>query len=70
MDVKTIGQVIEERRIALGLNQEDVSEMSGVTVRTIYNIEQGIGNPSFKTLTKLAEVLGLEISMTIRKPGE
>lgn len=70
MDIKTIGQLVEDRRMALGLNQEDLSEMSGITVRTIYNIERGSGNPSFKTLSKLAEVLGLEISMGIRKTGE
>lgn len=61
---------MEQRRQSLGLKQEDVAEMSGVTVRTIYKIEQGTGNPALQTLHKLCEVLGLEITVDIRKTTE
>lgn len=70
MDIAEIGSRIENRRISLGLKQEDVSEMSGITVRTLYKIEQGKGNPAFDTLNKLCEVLGLEIKVDIRKTSE
>lgn len=66
MDLKRIGENISERRGQLKLRQEDLSEMSGLTVRSIYNIEQGIGNPSFETLSKICSVLGMEIILQIR----
>jgi len=41
--------------------------MTGITSRTIYMIENGKGNPSFDTLQKLLDVVGLEISVQIKK---
>lgn len=65
-----IGHIIQKRRDFLSLNQEDLSEMTGITSKTIYLIEKGKGNPSIDTLQKLLEVLGLEIVIDIKKMGE
>jgi len=51
------------------MRQEDLAEMSGVTVKTIYNIEEGNGNPSFGTLKEICETLGFEIKLEIKKLG-
>ncbi len=67
MDLIGIGKQLEKRRKDINLRQEDLAEMSGVTVRTIYNIEEGKGNPSLKTLSKLCEILGLEMSINIKQ---
>jgi transcriptional regulator with XRE-family HTH domain len=67
MDLKEIGNMIKERREFLNLRQEDLSEIGNMTNRTIHLIENGTGNPSFKTLKKIAEVLGLEINLTIKQ---
>jgi transcriptional regulator with XRE-family HTH domain len=67
MNLKAIGETISERRAQLKLRQEDVAEMSGLTVRSLYNIEHCIGNPSFETLNKISNVLGLEFILQIRK---
>jgi transcriptional regulator with XRE-family HTH domain len=67
MDLKSIGEQITKRRAQLKLRQEDLAEMSGVTVRSIYNLEQGNGNPSFETWNKICNVLGMEIIVQIRK---
>jgi transcriptional regulator with XRE-family HTH domain len=67
MDFISLGKYMQQRRKTVGLRQEDMAEMSGVTARTIYNIEEGKGNPSYKTLSKLCEVLGLDISISIKK---
>ncbi len=61
MNLKDIGELIKKRRELLKLRQEDLSELSNVTIKIIHLIELGNGNPSFQTLSKLAEVLGLEI---------
>lgn len=65
-----IGHIIQKRRESLSLKQEDLSEMTGVTSKTIYLIENGKGNPSIGTLQKLMEILGLEIVVDIKKLSE
>jgi len=67
MNTDTIAKFIKERRDSLRLRQEDLAEMSGVAIKTIHLIEQGQGNPSVKTLEKIADVLGLEITIHIKQ---
>lgn len=61
MNVSTI---LKERRAALNISQQDLSEMSGVSLATIKDLERGLSNPSLKTLERIATVLGLEVSLT------
>lgn len=70
MNKEQIGAFIAFRRQYLGLNQEDLAEMADITAKTIYKIETGIGNPSLETLEKLMNVLGLEITLSIKTPNE
>lgn len=58
--------IIKERRILLGLTQQDLSDYSGLSLRIIKSIEVGKGNPSVGTLSKLAEVLGLEVILKVK----
>jgi DNA-binding XRE family transcriptional regulator len=67
MNKLEIGKTVQKRREKLSLKQEDLAEMTGITSKTIYLIETGKGNPSINTLTKLIEVLGLEINVSIKK---
>ena len=67
MDRYEMAALIQNRRKELAINQEDLSEMTQVTSRTIYAIERGKGNPSIETLQKILTVLGLEISIGIKK---
>lgn len=52
------------------MKQSDLAEMTGITPKTIYLIESGKGNPSFNTLQKILDVLGLEIFIAIKKVDE
>ena len=61
-----IGHIVLKRRQDLSLKQEDLSELTGITSKTIYLIENGTGNPSLETLEKIASVLGLAINLQIR----
>lgn len=61
-----IFKVLQKRRESLGLSQKDLSEMSDVSLRTINAIENGNANPSIEVLCKLAEQLGLKLSLTER----
>lgn len=60
-------QTIKERREMLRVTQETLAELAGVGLRTLKQLESGKGNPTLETLQKLADVLGMEISLQIRK---
>lgn len=66
----SIGEVIKNRRIKLKLTQPYLADIAGVSVNTIYKIENGEANPTLAVLTKITEVLGLEIKMVIRDINE
>ena len=52
------------------VTQETLAELAGVGLRTLKQLESGKGNPTLETLQKLADVLGMEISLQIRKTQE
>ncbi|MBQ9678316.1 MAG: helix-turn-helix transcriptional regulator [Prevotella sp.] len=62
-----IGSVIKERRALLGISQQDLADYSGVGISTVKDIERGVGNPSLQTITKILDVVGLEIVLQIKQ---
>jgi len=58
---------IKERRENLHLNQENLAMLSGVGLRTLKQFESGKGNPTLQTIQKLADVLGLEVCLRVKK---
>ncbi len=67
MNSYQLAKLIRNRREVLQLKQADLAEISGVAIKTIYGIELGNGNPSLDTLTKLLEVLGMELIIQVKK---
>ena len=61
-----IGKIVQERRNELGLKQQDLAEMADVTIKSIYAIENNKGNPTIEVLSKVFNVLGLEIKVQIK----
>jgi len=70
MHFNHIIQEIKRRRESLQVTQEMLAELSGVGLRTLKQFESGKGNPTLLTLQKLTDVLGLEVSLTIKKTTE
>lgn len=66
MHFERLIQTIKERREALQVTQETLAELSGVGVRTLKQFESGKGNPTLLTLSKLADVLGMEIILNVK----
>lgn len=63
MTTKQIGEHIKTRRIELKINQQTLSDLSGVGINTILAVERGTGNPSLETLQRITSTLGLEIKI-------
>jgi transcriptional regulator with XRE-family HTH domain len=66
MNNQQIGKIVQERRDYLNLTQKDVAEMSGITFKSISEIELGRRNPSINTLNRVLDVLGLILSVQIK----
>ncbi|RPH32193.1 MAG: XRE family transcriptional regulator [Bacteroidales bacterium] len=67
MHMNELIKTIKERREMLQVTQETLAEFSGVGLRTLKQFESGKGNPTLSTLQKLADVLGLEICLQLKK---
>jgi transcriptional regulator with XRE-family HTH domain len=52
------------------VTQETLAELSGVGLRTLKQFESGKGNPTLLTIQKLADVLGMEVCLQLKKPKE
>ena len=66
MNTQQIGEIIKARRDMLGIDQRTLSEISGVAVHTVSNIEAGNGNPTVKSLDKVLGALGLEFRVAVQ----
>jgi len=66
MNVATLGAMVRDRRKELRLSQRGLSEISGVSLHTLSDIESGSGNPTLETVTRLLAPLGLELRVAIR----
>lgn len=67
MLVKSFGESVKTRRRELDITQPHLAELAEISVNTLYKLEKGQGNPSLKVLTKLAEVLGMELIFQVKK---
>lgn len=67
MSENSIGIAIRERRKELGITQPHLAELAGVSTNTLYKLERGQGNPTLEVLNKLAEVLGMELKLVVKK---
>jgi transcriptional regulator with XRE-family HTH domain len=56
-----------QRRKELNIKQEDLSELTGISLRTVRDIERATANPSLGTMVQLMEALGIEITFRLRK---
>ena len=68
--MENLGKQISERRKKLGLSQEDLAEISGVSPRTINSVELGKANPSINVLNKMVKPLGFVVTLSERVSHE
>lgn len=66
MHFEELIKTIKERREVLQVTQETLAELSGVGLRTLKQFESGKGNPTLLTLSKLADVLGMEVNLNVK----
>jgi transcriptional regulator with XRE-family HTH domain len=55
------GELIKEKRLREGLTQSALSEITGITIRTIQRIENNEVVPSLHSLKKIGEALQMDL---------
>ncbi|MCU4177252.1 helix-turn-helix domain-containing protein [Marinilabiliaceae bacterium N1Y90] len=67
MHFSELVKTIKARREMLQVNQEMLADLSGVSLRALKQFESGKGNPTLQTLGKMADALGLELTLKVKK---
>ena len=67
MLVHQLGKIVKIRRKELGVTQPHLAELANISTNTLYKLEKGEANPSLEVLNKLAEVLGMELRLEVKK---
>src|SRR5690348_14017320 len=65
-----IGARVRERRIALGMTQQQLAELIGTTYQQNYKYEKGANRVSAGRLHALARALGVEVGYFFEGLGE
>lgn len=75
MDLSRLGQIVRDRREALGLTQSRLAQLSGLSRQTLVGLEAGnLSDLGFNRVAKLLSVLGLALdppsqAARVRKRG-
>jgi len=70
MTNEKIVKIIKERKDVLKINQEHLAELSEVGIATLKRFESGKGNITLNNLQKIADILGLEVRLELKKPNK
>lgn len=67
--LRRLGLRMKNARNERGFTQDQLSLISGISVRHIAKIEKGVMNPSFEVLCQLAVALGVSLDTVIYPTG-
>jgi transcriptional regulator with XRE-family HTH domain len=62
MKVTRLGSKIKQLREAKAWSQSDLTRAAGLTHGLVSRLEDGVGNPSLKTLAAIGKALGVSVS--------
>lgn len=61
-------QIIKERRKSVGVTQEQLADVAGISLSYLKMIEQGKTNPTLQIIEQLLDCLGMEILVRPKTP--
>lgn len=67
MEFIELGKTIRARRKELKITQPRLAELAEVNINTVLRLEKGLANPTLEVLLKIADILGMELKLEIRK---
>lgn len=67
MNKKLLGEAVRTERLRRNLSQNSLAEQANLSLRTVSDIENCIGNPRLETLVALATYLNISIDAIIKE---
>jgi transcriptional regulator with XRE-family HTH domain len=67
MNISDLGLYIRNRRQTLDFTQQALAEVAGISVHALSDLESGKANPTLAVMNRVAEVLGMELRLEIRR---
>jgi transcriptional regulator with XRE-family HTH domain len=67
MLIKALGNTIKARRKILGITQAHLAELAELNINTVIRIENGKINPTVIVVNSIADVLGMELTLSVKK---
>lgn len=62
-----LGKSIKKRRQELKITQSHLASLAEISKNTLYKLERGQSNPTLDVISKLADVLGMEIKLEVKR---
>lgn len=67
MNIHGLGRQIRARRQTLNVTRQALDEVCGISVHALSNLESGAANPTWAIVTRVAEALGMEARVDVRR---
>ena len=65
-----VGRIVAARRKELGITQEELADLTGLSTRAIGQLELGQTSPRLSSLHSVLDALGLQLTITTRQPNK
>ena len=62
-----ITEILKRARLKKGVTVKQMAELLGVTKSTVYELEQGKHSPTYSSIQRYAEVLGLDVETVLKQ---
>jgi transcriptional regulator with XRE-family HTH domain len=67
--VRTVADRLAAARKARGLTQKQLGELADMTQQRVFELEQGVGNLTIRTLGKMAKILDIDVHTLFARSG-
>jgi transcriptional regulator with XRE-family HTH domain len=68
-EITRIGELFAARRIQLGLTQQLLADLAGVSRYSVQSLEYGTGSVKLGSVVQIAEALGVRLDITTADVG-
>jgi len=68
--LKQLGAYVERRRDYLKMTQKDLCNIAGISDATLRKIEQGKSGVAIQNWMMVADILGLELKLTVKRMSD
>lgn len=68
-EIARIGEAFAARRLQLGLTQQLLADLAGVSRYSVQSLEYGTGSVKLESVGQIAEALGLKLDITTADGG-